>query len=326
MICFSVQKIATLKNMKTNLLCSYLLFIITATAFCQNYYPIPESNVTWQRYQFFTSIPCISNGDYINYFDGDTSVGNISYLKVFEEGMNVTWCTNNGVMDTSIFAKHYLGAFRQDVTAQKAFFIAEGDLNESLLYDFTLETGDTLPYNMIASEVAVIEKTDSVIVDGTYRKRMLFLQAYNACGGDTIAIIEGIGNTRGFIYPTMFPCSFYTVLTCVSINGVQIFGDADSCFKEGELGNVSAVPLLSNSNVFTAGYLSEGSVVIHFNQENYGEASLAIFNTLGQKIRQYNPTASGDIVIAKGTFSPGMYEVVAVINGRNTAVKKVIFR
>lgn len=302
------------------------LFIFTGTAFSQDYYPLPESNVTWQRYQFFTSIPCISNGEYINYFDGDTSIGNISYLKVFEEGMDVTWCTNNGFMDTSIFAKHYIGAFRQDVTAQKAFFIAEGDLNESLLYDFTLETGDTLPYNMIASEVAVVEKTDSVLVDGTYRKRMLFLQAYNACGGDTIAIIEGIGNTRGFIFPTMVPCAFYTVLTCLSVNGVQIFGDADSCYEEGELGNVTAVPLLSNSNVFNAGYLSDGSVVIHFNEENYGEASLAIFNTLGQKISQYNPTASGDILIAKGTFSPGMYEVVAIIEGRNAAVRKVIFR
>jgi hypothetical protein len=65
---------------------------------------------------------------------------------------------------------------------------------KDLLYDFTLETGDTLPYNMISGEVAVIEKTDSVLVDGTYRKRMLFLQAYNTCmwGRIPLRIIEGI--------------------------------------------------------------------------------------------------------------------------------------
>lgn len=309
---------------------SFLL--IVARGFAQTYYPIPESQIIWQEYQFRTIIPCITTSTFIYYFDSDTIISAKNYKKLFSEGSITQSC--NGNFDTTLYPKEYEGAFWQDTILRWVFFIEKNNFSEGLLYDFNLSAGDSLHFlesNFndnggidIISNPAIIESVDSVSIDGSLRKRMRFLQSYDACGPDTSAVIEGIGNTRGFIYPRVYPCSIYKILQCVTINGNQVYGAADTCFLPGQLGYTSTGNTVQDDFALAIVLLNDGSVLIEYNPDYSGGDRIAVTNLLGQQIKLISLSERTQIILSRAEFLSGCYIVTLYDHRKIISQKKIL--
>ncbi len=201
------------------------------------YHSFPDSNAVWN---FNYSIYCGFGGmvygrDYSIILSGDTLIGSQIYHKLkrpFIENINAENC---GVPQIG-----YLGAIRQDTLAKKVFFFPPAENEETLLYDFNMEVGDTVRGFIGLLEPDTVEYIDSVFVGNSYRKRWMI----NSCYG--IQIIEGIGSTYGLI------------VNSPGCNTDQV-GYSLNCFKDDEIIYIENPELTLNCDIITS-FDSSGSL------------------------------------------------------------------
>jgi hypothetical protein len=217
------------------------VFLLSA----QNYVPIPEKNMAWFNYT-----GC--GEDYWN-ITGDTLIGGFNYSKVslYHVEYNVApmpfnYCTPLAGITTST---SYAGAFRNDSIQKKVYIVPKNSSTEQVLYDFSLQPGDTLKDTYLSSlhGSAILERIDSISLGGIQRARYTFshcgFDASQASVGDSLRLIEGIGSNQSFLSPYEL-CGyngniFYT-LECVTYNGQAIYPSGSNCtvltqLKETEL-------------------------------------------------------------------------------------------
>ena len=176
--------------MKKFLLLFLLLLVIFTNRQSTTYFPFPERDAVWN---FNFSLLCMFGNGNENYsitFDGDTLINHQNYHKLITPFVESFSSGNCEKISTG-----YKGAIRQDIAAKKVFFVPRTETTEQLLYDFTLQIGDTVKGYIQAnlSQKDTIENIDSVLVGNAYRKRWLINSRYNIC------IIEGIGSTYGLV-------------------------------------------------------------------------------------------------------------------------------
>lgn len=153
--------------MKTLLHFSFLLLLSTAQA--QTVFP--KSDAAWliQVQDFGSSIK--------RYYSlGDTLIDAKTYTKVYNL---------NYLAGTENYTLTYHGAYRVDSVAEKVYWGA------TLLYDFSLKAGDTLPGCPFKNQ-CVITKVDTIFTYGKWRKRQKFQLTFNPG-----YIIQGIGSYTG---------------------------------------------------------------------------------------------------------------------------------
>jgi len=188
------------------------------------YHPFPDSNAVWGMSAGCTDVNC---GDYSYikyYYDGDTVIEGIHYKKVVTEVLALT-SGNCCYVPTGLWA----GFLRQDIAEKKVYWRNQWTNGDTLLYDFTLNVGDTLNsflnYPDPWTEPKTVLSIDSVLVGTLYHKRFnidtnVFRTEY------TYSIIEGVGSTDGF--------------SGVHENNAWQFGISLTCFSEN--GNVVYTP------------------------------------------------------------------------------------
>ncbi len=194
-----------MKKILTNLiLVAAFLYGMNADGQTNVYHPFPFSNATW-RVDFFTgamvttSTLCFSCYKCQYQISGDTIIGGCNYHKIMKTGSDYNYDGNLGCnfnMPTCI-ENQYMGALREDLITRKVYFI-NGSITDTILYDFTLNVGDTLHvgFNNHCFYNDTISSIDSVLIGTHYRKRW----NYNIGGcGMPSSIIEGIGSTHGLL-------------------------------------------------------------------------------------------------------------------------------
>ncbi|MBP5983522.1 MAG: T9SS type A sorting domain-containing protein [Fluviicola sp.] len=157
------------------------------------YQELPFGQIGWPYQLMEVSNFCVDGSD--------TLIGNNSYKKVIRCPEQV-----------------YHGAYRSE--NRKVYFVPKDSTNQYLLYDFSVEVGDTIP---------------QVYFEHFYGEGM-FLPDYSIYYVDTIFIngnphkrinenwVEGIGNIQGFLLEPYFNISQYRVeLTCMSIDNAMYF-------------------------------------------------------------------------------------------------------
>ncbi len=178
--------------MKNLIFISVLFFAFTTNA--QTYIPMPfEDGMLWRTLTVTTSEAHID--DYT--IQGDTTLGTIAYKKAYR---------NSYTAGTTAYPNPFgLNFIRQDTIAKKVFLHISG--SDSLLYDFSLQPGDTIhsvqvTYMQDAGidtiRIAII---DSVQLNGIYHKRFNSTPI-NPPGSPlpfTYSYIDGIGAVGGFI-------------------------------------------------------------------------------------------------------------------------------
>ncbi|MBC7864853.1 MAG: T9SS type A sorting domain-containing protein [Bacteroidia bacterium] len=205
--------------MKKNYFYFLLLLNLFVKAQTSVYHPMPDSNAVWNiHYVQYCFVNGMGDEYYSITISGDTLINGQVYHKFFTpyvQSFSTGTCGFNSL--------GYNGAYRDDTLQKKIFYIPPSDTTEQLLYDFTMQVGDTLKGFLKSGSFSwatdTVQSVDSVLIGGSYRKRININNWYN------VSLIEGVGSIYGLIIPspgyiTDMP-SFD--LTCFTQNGQALY-------------------------------------------------------------------------------------------------------
>jgi hypothetical protein len=298
--------------MKNLLLFIALFTALSAKSQTRDYYPFPEGNASWNVNM--TQAQCFMGGflfqDYSITFAGDTVIENLTYHKLHSPFVEVYM---SGGCDQSIFPG-YKGAIRQDTANRKVYFVPPTFSSEQLLYDFTLQVGDTVKGYLEAfiSEPDTVTAIDSVMVAGNYRKRWLINPCYE------FYLIEGIGSTYGLLqaYPGCATDMDYYSIVCFNQNGQSVYPvTSPEC-------NV----ITSINNIFPEDFRvypnpSSGTFTIDFcNRKKISEIRLT--DMPGRLV--YQKKINNQTTVNIEGLPVGTYILTIVDNENRTSVRKVV--
>jgi len=131
------------------------------------YHPFPDSNAVWrvneEKELTFPPYYQIYKFQYMMF--GDTLIGAYYYKKIKREG---DCCVPLGLYITN----GYVAALRENTINKKVYVIMKDSINETLLFDFDLNIGDTL-FGLYASEGAsaygnnylIVSSMDSILIN-----------------------------------------------------------------------------------------------------------------------------------------------------------------
>lgn len=200
---------------KLTLSTTALLFSLTV--FSQDYFPMVQENNQWNVLQviFEGGNPWDTTYFTQTYkFTGDTIISSQTYKKVYksEEEIPVNWIYEGGIREEE----------------EKVWYFSKFSYVEELIYDFTVNVGDTVEFLYYPMLVDSISYKD---INGQDRKHIYF--SYLDFSPLTEFWIEGIGSNRGVTHSgTAGSLGGWTWFLCMSENGELIYMNPDynSCF------------------------------------------------------------------------------------------------
>jgi hypothetical protein len=259
-----------------------------------------------------TTDDCLLNSEFVYYVDGDTDVvatGQL-YKKIRKRGISeyVSLDTTvSGFCTGSLEIAHLAALLRQD--GRKIFMYDVVEEQEVLLYDFTLEVGDTLPLTPIQQLASVtVMYIDSFEVDESYLRRF-----YVSSPAPNL-IVEGIGSSVGFL-EKMIPDDECTYSHgCYSVNGEtkwQLTGEVECVYTVG----VAEADKLA-FRVFP-NPLSDRITIVGL---PYGNYTASIFDQSGRKIHSCSLT---DHSIDLDHLASGVY-VLSITDGVSVNAVRIV--
>ena len=144
------------------------------------------------------------DGYYNNIIEGDTTIGEFTYKKLMQTG-------------TASNEFSYVAGIRQDEESGK-IYIKSMDSNfcggqDTLLYDFGLQVGDTLTQcTEIQGDLHIVELIDSIYLEGYWLKRIHT--------NHLTVLIEGIGSTSSLQHGWSGWETGRIGLWCFALNGL----------------------------------------------------------------------------------------------------------
>ena len=258
------------------------------TTFCQTYIPFPTHQAQWNcRFsQFWYNSPN-DNGtenDQLTYFtDGDTVINFMNYTKIAGTDLHNTYWIRpvTGVYQYSYFSgPGYIGCYRNDSINRRVLYLPYDSVNEKVLYDFSLNIGDTLHnwwtnkqgFNL--NDFIIVSNIDSVQIDGIFRKRFMTTSSI----GNTYPIIEGIGSEGGLLNPLSYDLlAFDGHLDCFKVNQKTIYPDSTVVCD-----NVNATEKIAKLESFII-FPNPSSGKIYL-ENLFNEFRIQIFDILGKEI------------------------------------------
>ena len=247
----------------------FTLVLLTKVLFAQieTYHQFPDSNALWNIVREDYGWPVNSIEHYSIEIIGDTIINGSLYQKLFTPYIQP--------FDQSAVSLGYNGAIREDTINKKVFIIPPSESSEQLLYDFTMQVGDTVQgyIETYSDPKDTVISVDSILVGNNYRKRWNINAEYD------ISLIEGIGSTYGLIEKSpgqLIDCPNFWII-CFKQNGMTIFPDT--------LTNCDLITSINNINKkkFVVIYPnpSNGFLTIEF--ENYSLVKKIIITDLTGK-------------------------------------------
>ena len=296
--------------MKILLLLNMTLLALFANGQTSVYHSFPDRNTVWN---FHFQLYCFANGTgdkyYLITFSGDTLINSQTYHKLttpFVQSFSSGTC---GGIPTG-----YKGAIRQDTAGKKVFYISPTDTTEQLLYDFTMQVGDTVRgyIESFAFPPDIVQSIDSVLVGSTYRKRWNINNCYN------IQFIEGIGSTYGLFErsPGCITDHEDYSLTCFHQNGQTLYPDTTTNCQL--ITSINSIDNYSNQfKVFPNP--SNGSFTIDFDNADIKEIKLT--DLLGKIILQQMTNMQTQIKIDN---LQGRTYILNIIDRENRTINRKI--
>lgn len=174
---------------------------------------------------------------------------------------------------------------RNDTSNQAVYYLnpAIGINQDTLLYDFDMQIGDTLRDSYITKGFDhVVVGLDTITVNGELRERYLI---DDQCQGsnDPVYLIEGVGSNSGLLYDLNCALCCSNDLLCVSEPSRTIYPDSTfSCNLVTSINqyNSKQVDLVLHPNP-TSGEINLKTIKQHDRIE--------IYNLQGQKVMELNP-------------------------------------
>jgi hypothetical protein len=271
----------------------------------QTYWPLPDSDAIWKVTYVYDIPPPIWGYNLYYHYDitGDTVVNGIVYRQLISTHLNAC-CTQ------IILYQEYAGAFRNDITEKKVFYLPPGHDHDTLLYDFSLSVGDTLPVSYVHWDFPIlyVQNIDSVLVNENYHKRFFLVGEY----GVQALLIEGVGSASGLLENVYFFEEGGT-LQCFEWNDtLNGFGfpwiscgplPTDTCYV--------GIKNIKNNDKYMTIYpnpCSTGNIFIKTNNLSL-PLDVEIYNTYGSLMKQFR-MRQNEFDVSLDGFSKGVYMVI----------------
>jgi hypothetical protein len=297
-----------MKNITLGLI--FTLLMLNSLLVKSQYIPFPEENAFWTVEH--GAEWCMNSASIYQYqLTGDTAINSLIYHKLNQKGDFI--CGSiffSGNMD-------YIGSYRNDSINKKVYFLHRDSLSESLLYDFNLMIGDTIKGYLQEltnyQNFCVIDSIDSLLVDGSYRKRWNYHSLspqFDFLNFSSPNYIEGIGNVFGLFGGLKNELNVNYKLICHSVYSTKLYGHSPcnliTTIEEREEDKVSIYP-----NPFINNISIENSE---------GEKEVIITDVYGKQ--QYKNTYSNK-TIDVSFLEQGIY-FITITSATNTFTQKII--
>ncbi|MBL7903941.1 MAG: T9SS type A sorting domain-containing protein [Bacteroidales bacterium] len=189
-------------------------------------YPIPQEPTSEWRIDYAqwdgTSNFVRTNAARV-FVAGDTLINGNTYSRLLSTGV-ITTSWLGGSYDYP-YENAFYGFIRTDSARTWVFY----DTTEELLYDFSLQAGDTLPMTtMNWSPTVIVSSVDSVLVNGKYLRRF---NLFDPVQSDLIChwYIEGIGSENGLISPMQLMMDNGWTFGCYAEDHAPVFPEDTDC-------------------------------------------------------------------------------------------------
>lgn len=300
--------------MKTEFKCVviFIFFSVSLHAQQESRFPVKSGSVWRINYEYccgWDSWAHVEGDEEYKYFiDGDTSIGNKTYFKLHKTGILF--------LDTPFSIKHkYIGAIRD--SANKYFYIDEGQSNEILLYDFDAKIGETMQTD--GFPVDDIDTLDS-------GRKMYIFYIINVHCGSANTIIEGIGWLGGLLEGnscSMHPGVRGSYLVCYSEDGEIIYQTDHTRGDQPVLCNldISSVKGNKNDSFLEVLVLPDKQLEIKVPEGITGSYDITIYSITGLLIYQQRACLTEPIDLNK--LNNGVY-LVSLNNGKQFFTAKFL--
>ena len=296
-----------MKSILKALLLLALPLLISKSSKEQAYVPFPDSNAVWQEVILpYPPGPIPWYQEHFHYIiSGDTLINDVYYKKLFRTDFNVL-CSQDSA------GPSYEGGIRNDSLEKKVFYIDSNEQEEWLLYDFTLDAGDTVPmtWNNYSYPDLYVESIDSILIGDRFRKSYTYAQETYPL----ITVIEGIGAETGLLNPmVIFEVISYLRCFHQDDNLLWINPRADSCRLETDTCLVVSIPEKIPDDISVMIFPNPASdwINLHFTSggvEWHQNLKMEIYNIVGEKV---NETAiipgSGLFLCNVSSLAEGIY-------------------
>ncbi|MBN1186131.1 MAG: T9SS type A sorting domain-containing protein [Bacteroidales bacterium] len=292
---------------------SLLLIIVFNTSLAAqeySYVSFPDSGAIWSEVYyppFSSEIPHILERFAVN--GEDTVINSLTYKKLY-------------IFYDTVFNKEnarYVGGIRED-SAKRVYYIADTIIHdfkpdaialtpgqEMLLYDFSVNVGDTLWEGNFypIDEWLVVNKIDSFLIKKKYRKRIHFEYI------TSVKWIEGIGNIRGLLFTSgATPTNgLYNDLICFKQNDSILY------FNENYTDCIPAITYDANEECLPLDIILYPNPVkdnlIRLDFGNNMILSIKIIDCKGMVIDSKSNNNNPCFSLSTEKYSPGIYFYIA---------------
>jgi hypothetical protein len=297
--------------MKKLLLFIFLL-VFWANIKGQNYIPFPTLNTVWSEHFKAPVSTSLTSYYYRNILaDKDTTIGAKTYHQLFYSHSDTVYSENSSAL--------YNGGIREN--NRQVFYLPKDSVSEYLLYDFSLQVGDTLAYNyskfasgyhLYPYDTLFVTSIDSVLIEnGTYHKRI----GFSARFGNNIepvswaSWIEGIGYEMGLLIPIGdIPTNGqkYTLGCLKQNNEILYYNDLFiNCYPVNE----SVFEFSKQNEIIISPNPVQDYCKIQWEVNNVQFDRILIYDVYGRIVFSKKIDQNNDIIIDCRNFGQGMYLV-----------------
>jgi Secretion system C-terminal sorting domain len=302
---------------KLVLSCLLTMVISKSTAQVNEYF---KGNPQWGIFSERPNGDCIYGDNYNYYINGDTLINGFVYKQIYKKGVYYSF-SHGGPPISNCPADSWYVNTSPDLLLRsfnKKMYVRlnlQYDTLEYLLYDFDLSLGDTLPYTYNNSHGnLVVASIDSFYTPYGYRKKFNLANTF-----PDYALIEGIGFSEGLLERVQWESRIG--LNCYSLNDTNYYPTmGGNCISPArintKIANKTSVTISPNPFTSTAN--------VEFTKL-HSNATLYIYNTLGQLVQQQTIVPTSTLQLERNTLPAGLYYyTLAQPNNTNVVGKFVI--
>ena len=208
--------------LKKSIFCVLVSCLLISNVRAQNYMPLIQSNKYWTIFENDFTLFCNASGAKYFYFDGDTIDQGITYniLKYYnlQSAFVNPFCPPYSIDNSQSYTYSWM---REDTLSKKVYFRWNAQIPEQLVFDFSLNTGDTLFSQTSNCFILTVDSIGTYILDNGSAVKIIYLD-------NNESYIEGIGSSKGLFKCIINSFGLYDDITCVTQGGVKLFGS--SCY------------------------------------------------------------------------------------------------
>ena len=281
------------------------ILILTISSYSQSSYPLISPDKFWSIIDQDPHGGATTTTAYK--FENDTVINGKEYLKVYECYFDSTF---------SIWAIYQNCFIREDSTGN-VFRLLNNDSLQ--IYDFNLQVGDsTFTGVQIAGQdiYATVDTVDSILVNGNYRKRIVFDPYFQETW------VEGIGSLTHILYPFSRLSTSHFDLSCVKESGITIY--QNSLFEDCYIYVVGINDRFTKSGTLkiTPNPIKD-QAIIEIKNSNKSNFLLQVINTSGKIVRSYTFHGNKYVFLRDGLAS-GLYIVKITSDCSNHYAKLIV--